>query len=42
VDRRRSPVAALAKADHLADAAELLGRIDAEYARVERALQNLT
>jgi CheY-like chemotaxis protein len=33
---------ALAKADRLADAAGLLGSIDAEHARVERALQELT
>jgi CheY-like chemotaxis protein len=32
----------LAKADRLADAAGLLGSIDAERARVERALQELT
>jgi HPt (histidine-containing phosphotransfer) domain-containing protein len=33
---------ALAKADRLGDAAGLLGRIDAEHARVRRALQELT
>jgi CheY-like chemotaxis protein len=33
---------ALAKTDHLGDGAELLGRIDVEYDRVERALKDLT